>query len=80
MTEPDPDELRCLERGPDCSGPVEYRHAGGMNGKSWPRCTFHGQRRLDRHYDPTSCEAWADSDVPPSWFDPTAIGEQWEDD
>jgi hypothetical protein len=33
---------------------------------------------LDRREN--SIERWADSDVPPPWFDPTFAGERWEDD
>jgi hypothetical protein len=65
----------CLEYSDECSGPVEYWHSGGINGRSWPRCTFHGNRRLDRHEN--SMEKYADSDVVPSWFDPSYAGEEW---
>lgn len=68
----------CLEYGDACSGPVEMRHSGGMNGKSWPRCARHGEERLrDRE---GSVEMYADSDIAPSWFDPAAAGERWDDD
>ena len=68
----------CLNWSEHCSGPVEMRHSGGMNGRSWPRCAFHGAKRLaDRE---NSIEAWADSDVAPPWFDPTLAGERWDDD
>lgn len=70
--------LECLESGPHCSGPVEYWHSGGSYGRSWPRCTFHGERRLDRYEN--SMERYAHSDVVPDWFDPSIVGERWGDD
>lgn len=30
--------------------------------------------------DANSVARWADSDVPPPWFDPCAAGERWDDD
>ena len=33
---------------------------------------------LDRYEN--SIERYADSDVPPDWFDPAAAGERWDDD
>lgn len=71
----------CLDgrgTGEDCSGPVALWHSGGASGRSWPRCTRHGDERLARHDN--SIEAYADSDVPPSWFDPAYAGERWDDD
>lgn len=73
------DRTDCLNYNPDtCSGPVEMWHSGGMNGRSWPRCSFHGKERLREHEN--SIERYADSDVAPSWFDPSAAGERWDDD
>jgi hypothetical protein len=66
------DATECLDYDPDtCSGPVDYRH-------SWPRCAFHGEKRLRDHEN--SIERYADSDVAPSWFDPADAGERWDDD
>lgn len=71
------DELRCLDSGPECVGPVEMR----LNARTWtslPRCEYHWekrqdlQRRIDRNYP--------DSASPPPWFDPSAAGESWEED
>lgn len=73
------DPTECLEYGDDgaqCSGPVELWWAGGE--RSWPRCTFHGERRLARYE--TGIERYADSDVEPDWFDPTIAGERWSED
>lgn len=72
---------RCLDGGPDgddCTGPVDLWYSGGLNGRSWPRCTYHGEQRLNRYEN--SSERWADSDCPPSWFDPAYAGERWDDD
>lgn len=69
----------CLD-GPSerCGGAVEYRMALSASGKSFPRCDRHWserlkeQERIDRDYP--------DSPNPPSWFDPSAAGERWDDD
>lgn len=72
------DELRCLNDGDplsECSGPVEYRWPG-YGDKSWPRCEFHGEQRLetqrgiDERYPVTA---------PPD-FDPMDAGEVWGED
>lgn len=74
MTEP----VECLDDLGDntCSGPVEYRAVPG--GTAVPRCIAHFEDRLDRYEN--SIERYANSDVPPSWFDPTYAGERWSDD
>jgi hypothetical protein len=66
----------CLERGPDCEGQVGDWYTSGP--RSWPRCDFHGNRRMDAYEN--SMERYADSDVVPSWFDPSYAGEHWDDD
>ena len=71
-------ELVCLEASDACEGPVEMWYSGGVNGRSWPRCRFHGERRLERFEN--SIERYADSDVAPDWFDPANAGERWDDD
>jgi hypothetical protein len=75
MSEP----LVCLDDHGDntCRGPVEFHSIDGRS-KAFPRCALHWDRRLDRREN--SIERWADSDVPPPWFDPTFAGERWEDD
>lgn len=73
----DEPELRCLQDGPDCQGPVEYRLAPDRDDlKAFPRCEFHWQKRL------ASAERSREllSDVPPSWFDPSYAGESWDED
>lgn len=74
----DADEMDCLEASEDCDGPIALWYSGGLNGRSWPRCTFHGERRLERFEN--SMERYADSDVAPDWFDPSYAGERWDDD
>lgn len=60
-----------------CEGPVEMWHSGGMNGRSWPRCTYHGEKRLNSR---SELERYADSDCPPPGFREDDIGERWDDD
>lgn len=74
------EEPRCLQAGPDCEGKVEYHLNPDRDDlKTFPRCEFHQAKRLDaaaetiRKYAPNS-------DVPPHGFDPTYVGERWEED
>lgn len=69
----------CLDwnGGYGCRGPVEYRTVGRAL-TAWPRCEAHFKARLRRYEN--SIERYADSDVPPSWFDPAAAGERWDDE
>jgi hypothetical protein len=71
----DNDEARCLESGDDCAGPVGY-HTVGRATRAWPRCEHHAALRQDRYEN--SIERYADSDVAPSWFDPSYAGESWD--
>jgi hypothetical protein len=64
----------CLNEDDECKGPVNY-HTTGDSIKAWPRCAFHQDRRIDQYYN--SMEQYANSDVPPSWFDPADAGETW---
>lgn len=70
---------RCLNENDDCNGPVELRWPG-YGHRSWPRCEFHGEERIERHNDPNSVARYADSDCVPEWFDPAYAGERWEAD
>jgi hypothetical protein len=70
----DPEE--CLEYGDDCQGPVEYRWPG-VGEKHWPRCVYHGDRRID---NVSELEIAAQSPLAPSWFDEADAGERWDDD
>jgi hypothetical protein len=67
----------CINHDGTCEGDVEY-HSLGM-GNAFPRCELHWEKRLES-YENSELERYANSDVPPSWFDPDAIGERWEDD
>ena len=59
-----------------CSGSVEYRAVPGGSGVA--RCVAHFDARMGRYEN--SIERYANSDVAPSWFDPSACGERWDDD
>ena len=72
--------LECLEGPEGCAGAVEYRPVPPRGERAFPRCELHSEQRWARYDDPDSIERWADSDVPPPWFDPSAAGERWEDD
>lgn len=67
----------CLEESDECQGPVDYWTTGSSL-KAWPRCDYHGMRRQERYEN--SIEKYADSDVPPAWFDPADAGERWDED
>lgn len=71
--------MNCLEAHKnDCQGPVEYHSTDPGVRPAFPRCAKHWDERLDRMEN--SIERYANSDVPPSWFDPTYAGERWEED
>lgn len=70
------ESLECMGNPDDCSGPVEMHSLDGL--KYWPRCRFHFAERM-RSYE-NSIERYANSDVAPGWFDPTAAGERWDED
>jgi hypothetical protein len=42
-------KLACLDAGPDCSGPVEYRMPLAAPRRAFPRCEAHWEKRL--HFD-----------------------------
>jgi hypothetical protein len=42
------DTIECLEHGADCVGEVEYRHPLSGTGRSFPRCEYHWDKRLDK--------------------------------
>lgn len=71
-------DLECLDDCGDgtCFGPVGYHAVPG--GNAFPRCDHHFAGRLDRYEN--SLERYADSDVAPSWFDPSYCGERWDED
>lgn len=69
------DTLRCLERGDDCAGPVEYRMLPD-NPRSFPRCEVHFEQRLERSQ--RNLELM--SPTPAPWFDESYAGERWNED
>ena len=71
----------CTNYNPEhCSGPVEMWYPGSGH-RSWPRCTFHGEKRLK---DASELERYADSDVAPPWYHDSdeyyVTGQEWDDD
>ena len=74
------DELECLDGPEGCAGQVEYRMPLSPSGRAFPRCDKHWSERLDEEERITASVGSWRSDVPPSWFDPTAVGERWDDD
>lgn len=58
-----------------CRGPVEWHSIDPGRSGAFPRCEKHWGERLDRMEN--SIERYADSDVPPAWFDPADAGEEW---
>ena len=75
-------EEDCLDFHPDsevsCKGSVEYRMSLTGTGTAIPRCDRHWEKRLDKEEELR--EQYPDSPIPPAWFDPTAIGERWNED
>ncbi len=69
----------CLElhKG-DCKGDVEARESLSGTGLPIPRCDNHWELRLE--WQERHNERYPDSATPPSWFDPAAAGERWNDD
>ena len=55
----------------NCEGQIETH-------KNKARCKFHA----DKYWDDVNQinHDYPDSDIPPSWFDPTLAGERWDDD
>lgn len=72
------DAIECLNKSPECEGPVEFRPALSATGVSYPRCEFHWEIRLKEQE--RIRREYPDSPSPPSWFDPAAAGERWDDD
>lgn len=69
------DADECLEYGDDCEGPVDLYTVGRAT-RAFPRCRRHIERRWESYEN--SIERYADSDVPPAWFDPSYAGESWD--
>lgn len=74
-------EPRCLDRHQadnPCAGEVEYRYALTSTSAQHPRCDHHWEQRLD--FQDQHNRRYPDSSIAPSWFDPTAAGETWDED
>ncbi len=71
-------DIECLGDPDYCKGAVDYHWNGDPDGKTWPRCEWHQAQRVQQREN--SIEKYANSDVPPAWFDPSAAGERWDDD
>ena len=70
--------LECLDGPENCSGPVQWREGLSGTGRNFPRCRWHWAERLDRQ---AGIDArYPDQPTPPSWFDPMAAGEHWDED
>lgn len=71
--------LECLDdhKG-GCSGAVEYRTSLTGTGLAIPRCDAHWEARLNLQDEHS--QIYPNSDMPPAWFDPEAIGEHWSED
>lgn len=61
-----------------CKGPIEFHSVDPGRATAWPRCEKHWVKRLERREN--SMEKYENSDVAPSWFDPTYAGERWNED
>lgn len=72
-------DRECLDanRG-GCRGPVELRPSLTGTGMAIPRCDAHWSKRLDQEQEWRA--VYPDSPIAPSWFDPTAAGEVWDED
>ena len=71
--------LRCLESdqpSSPCAGAVEFRDLG--RDAQYARCDAHFAVRLEVQ-ERINCD-YPDSPHAPSWFDPTAAGESWDED
>ena len=72
-------DVECLDHHKGgCEGEVEYRPSLTGTGLAIPRCDHHWQARLD--WQEEHLRIYPDSPTPPSWFDPEAAGEVWDDE
>lgn len=81
MTDTDLATDDCIQHGdPEspCRGAVHWHSIDPGRSSAHPRCEKHWAERLERREN--SIERYADSDIPPSWFDPSYAGERWHDD
>ena len=73
MTGPAP---TCLNVGPDCEGPVEFRAPLSGTFRSFPRCAKHWDERLD--LEQGLRERYPEQ--PPADWSPLDAGEAWSED
>lgn len=67
----------CIQYQPGvCSGEVDYFSPRGFGGPL--RCQVHQVQRMASYMDPNNSERYAESDLPPSNFDPADAGESWD--
>lgn len=72
----------CLDGPVGCKGETFERYSLSGSGMTFPRCEKHYDEYVNRvqpQIDEIN-ERYPDSDIPPSWFDPTYAGEHWNDD
>ena len=71
---------QCMDERDDspCQGPVAYHSVDPGRATAVERCAKHWADRLDRMSN--SVERYANSDLAPSWFDPSFAGERWDDE
>lgn len=71
----DDEGLECLDHDEHCAGRVEYRHALSASGKSFPRCAFHWEKRLESQAE---IQRKYGGVAAPTGFDPGYAGESWD--
>ena len=74
--EEDDEGLECLDHDEHCAGRVEYRHALSATGKSFPRCEFHWEERLESQAE---IQRKYGGVAAPAGFDPGYAGESWDE-
>ena len=70
--------VECIDNPDECGGEVELRPSLTGTGTSIARCDRHWWLRLQREEELR--KVYPDSPIAPSWFDPAAAGERWDDD
>ena len=69
----------CLDHNPQCSGEVEYRMPLSSTGRSFPRCEYHWDKRLDEQQR-IERTYHVHSATPPPGYDYLDAGEYWDTD
>ena len=82
MGTPEVEDRECLDAGnPDkgpCKGEVQFHPSIAGTRTMIPRCEKHYEALLK--WNEEYSQVMPDSPIAPSWFDPTAIGEHWDED